>query len=533
MRKFDPIQGFIDFGFFQSFFQFYGEVWGYPPRLEPLMKLIQNNNWHEAKKEFKTLLKEGPGFLKQIDGAFIVVYFERKERTGLIYRSLLCKYSLYLRRTRRQIFWSTRIEQVLGEDRPYLSKVKKEELVGSCFAEVQEPSQTYFRDIKKLPAGHMIRVHRENEEMTLFDQLRPRPDYAKLKWDQAADLVIEILTQTIQDRIEPADRVGVLLSGGIDSSAILMMLKSCQIPVVAYHWGWRGEKSKVRFSAEKVTRLANVPLIILEPGDLKALTKDANQFYLPYPGLDYLMIKEARRQSQKDGINLLASGYFGDYIFGYDGTGRFSKRIWNKTLSRRLMEKLGMLRPTWANHPEDIPIPLFFTDKAAKEAKNYLGSLKEKTSARQAMGYSLNRDKESLIQLHQLSPHQMNMLFPFVSRKLMEIAISLPSEMKVLFRGGQWIEKPVLRQAFFDWLPGEVIAYVPRQYRVLPMEARFLLKHREQVKELLDEDSILADWGIIHCERLKECLEHQRLLMLSTKGLIWAFMTEIWLRSLL
>ncbi len=39
----------------------------------------------------------------------------------------------------------------------------------------------------------MIRVHREDEEMTLFDQLRPRPDYAKLKWDQAADLVIEIL----------------------------------------------------------------------------------------------------------------------------------------------------------------------------------------------------------------------------------------------------------------------------------------------------------------------------------------------------
>ena len=438
-----------------------------------------------------------------------------------------------MRRTRRQIFWSTRIDQVLGEDRPYLSKVKKEELVSSCFTGGQEPSKTYFRDVEKLPAGFMIQISRETEELVAFDQLRPRSVFAKLKWDKAADLAVEILTRTIQDRVKSDDRVGVLLSGGIDSAVILMLLKSCQIPVVAYHWGWPGEKSKVRLSVEKVTHLADVPLIIIEPGELKELIQEANQFYLPYPGLDYLMIKEARRQSQKDGVNMLASGEFGDYIFGYDGTERFSRRIWNKTLSRRLLEKLGMLRPTWADRPEDIPIPLFFTDEAAKEAKYHLGTLKEKAYARQALGYSLNRDKESLIQLHQLSPHQMNMLFPFVNRELMEIAISLPSEMKALFRGGQWIEKPVLRQAFFDWLPSEVIAYVPRQYQVLPMEARFLMKHREQVKELLNESSILAEWGIIHCKRLMQCLEHRRLLMMSTKGLIWAFMTEIWLRSLL
>lgn len=496
------------------------------------MQLIKEKKWAEAKEEFKELLKFGDGFLKQIDGAFIVVYFERKEKSGFIFRSLLCKYSLYFQRRKQQIFWATRIQRVLHDDRPDLSKVNKEKMIRSCFAEALEPSQTYFTDIEKLPAGSMLRILNEKTEIVPYDLVHAQPDVARLKWDQVTYMVVETLTKTLLKRVQSTDRVGVLLSGGIDSAVILMLIKSCNIPGVAYHWGWLNEQSKYRSNVEKLTKMVNIPLTIIEPGELKDLSRDASSFNLPYPSLDYLMLEETCKQSHKDEVNLLASGYFSDYIFGYYGTERFSKQIWSKSLFRRMMERMGMLRPTWADRPEDLPIPLFFTDEAAKQAKKYLRTLKEKADAKEALGFSINRDKETLIQLHQLSPHQMNMLFPFVSRELMELAISLPPDMKVLFRGGQWIEKPLLRWAFFDWLPSDVITYVPRQYEVMSVESRFLMKYKDQVKELLNESSILAEWGIIHCERLEQCLQHQRLLMLSTKGLIWAYMTEIWLRSL-
>ncbi|MGA8942404.1 MAG: asparagine synthase-related protein [Thermoactinomyces sp.] len=533
MRQFQEIQGFLDFSFFQGYFQFYGEVWSYPPKLEPLMNLIKEKRWAEAGKEFRNLLKLGDSFLKQIDGAFIIVYFERKEKRGFIFRSLLCKYSLYLRQTKRQIFWATRIEKVMHEDHPGPDKVNKEKLIRSCFAEALEPSQTYFTDIQKLPAGSMLRIANEKAEIVPYDLVYAQPDVARLKREQITYMIVETLTKTILKRVQSSDRIGVLLSGGIDSAVVLMLVKSCNIPVVAYHWGWLNEKSKYRASVEKLTGFANVPLAIIEPGELKDLSRDASSFNLPYPSLDYLMMEQTCKQSRKDEVNLLASGYFSEYIFGYYGTERFSRQIWSKSLFRRMMERMGMLRPTWADRPEDLPIPLFFTDEAAKQAKRFLRTLKEKADTREALGFSLNRDKETLIQLHQLTPHQMNMLFPFVSRELMELAVSLPPDMKVLFRGGQWIEKPLLRWAFFDWLPIDIITYVPRQYEVMSVESRFLMKYKDQVKELLNESSVLAQWGIIHCERLEQCLQHQRLLMLSTKGLIWAYMTEIWLRSLL
>lgn len=532
MRQFHEIEGFIDFTFFQNYFQFYGEVWSYPPRLEPLMRLVREKRWAEARNEFRNLLKFGDGFLKQIDGAFIVVYFERKEKSGFIYRSLLCKYSLYLYQTRRQVFWATRIDKVLKEVRPDLNMVHREKLIRSCFGEALEPSQTYFTDIQKLPAGSMLRILNEKAELVPYDLVHAQSDIARLKWEHVTYLVVETLTKTILKRVQPADRVGVLLSGGIDSAIVLMLLKSCNVPIVSYHWGWLNEKSRYRLSVEKLTKVADVPFAIIEPGELKDLNRDASSFYLPYPSLDYLMLEKTCERSRKDGVNLLASGYFSDYIFGYYGTERFSRQFWSKSLFRRMIERMGMLRPTWADRPEDLPIPLFFTDEAAKQAKRYLRTLKEKSDAEEALGFSLNRDKETLIQLHQLSPHQMNMLFPFVSRELIELAVSLPPDMKVLFRGGQWIEKPLLRWAFFDWLPSDVITYVPRQYEVMSVESRFLMKYKEQVRELLNESSLLAKWGIIHCGRLEQCLQHQRLLMLSTKGLIWAYMTEIWLRSL-
>ncbi len=532
MKQFHEIHGFIDFSFFQSYFQFYGEVWSYPPKVETLMRLIKEKRWPEAREEFKHLLKFGDSFLKQIDGAFIIVYFDRKEKSGFIFRSLLCKYSLYLKRTERQIFWATRIQKVLHEDRPDLDKVDKKKLIRSCFGEALEPSQTYFTDIQKLPTGSMLHIINEKAEVVPYDRVYAQPDVARLKREQVTYMVVETLTKTILKRVQSTDRVGVLLSGGIDSSVVLMLIRSCNIPAVAYHWGWLNEKSKYRSNVEKLAEVVNVPLTIIEPGELKDLNSGASSFYLPYPSLDYLMIEETCKQSRKNEVNLLASGYFSDYIFGYYGTERFSRQIWSKSLFRRIMERMGMLRPTWADRPEDLPIPLFFTDEAAKQAKRYLRTLKEKADTKEALGFSLNRDKESLIQLHQLTPHHMHMLFPFVSRELMELAVSMPPEMKVLFRGGQWIEKPLLRWAFFDWLPGDVITYVPRQYEVMSVESRFLMKYKDQVKELLNESSILAKWGIIHCERLEQCLQHQRLLMLSTKGLIWAYMTEIWLRSL-
>lgn len=116
---------------------------------------------------------------------------------------------------------------------------------------------TMFKGIFKLPAGHMITIEADGEAHAVqyFNLI---PDKAEtltendLSFAEAADECLRLMRQAVARRMVSDVPVGVLLSGGVDSSLITgLMAEQMDRPVMTYSVGYDGYDEYNEFSAAK------------------------------------------------------------------------------------------------------------------------------------------------------------------------------------------------------------------------------------------------------------------------------------------
>ncbi len=85
---------------------------------------------------------------------------------------------------------------------------------------------TLFRDIRKLPAGHMLVVERGGEaRMTRYwDALPPPASEDKRSDEEHRAEILRLLRESIRKRMMSDVPFGVFLSGGVDSSANVALM---------------------------------------------------------------------------------------------------------------------------------------------------------------------------------------------------------------------------------------------------------------------------------------------------------------------
>ena len=88
-------------------------------------------------------------------------------------------------------------------------------LQGPC----QDAAKTAFREISRLPAGHLLRYSRDEMRIVRFISL-PNGDPLWLKrQEEYVEQFRELLVQAVADRL-PQDSVAIYMSGGLDSTSI-------------------------------------------------------------------------------------------------------------------------------------------------------------------------------------------------------------------------------------------------------------------------------------------------------------------------
>lgn len=88
----------------------------------------------------------------------------------------------------------------------------------------QEPDTTSFRDIQKIPAAHTLTVTADKQEISRYWQL---PLDGCIRYKKSRDYVDHFLhhfTRAVADRLR-TDKVGVWMSGGMDSSSVAAVAK--------------------------------------------------------------------------------------------------------------------------------------------------------------------------------------------------------------------------------------------------------------------------------------------------------------------
>jgi asparagine synthase (glutamine-hydrolysing) len=178
---------------------------------------------------------------------------------------------------------------------------------------------TIFRRIYKLPPGHYLRYKEGQVELTQYWDVRFQaeahpPDYY-------AEGLRELLTQAVQTHLVSDVPLGVFLSGGLDSSALVALMSQCGVePIQTFSLGYAdasfSELEYARIIAERFKTQHRE--LIIDP-ITPELVEEA-VWHLDEPMTDlsaipfYLICKKAREH-----VTVCLSGEGGDEVLvGYD-----------------------------------------------------------------------------------------------------------------------------------------------------------------------------------------------------------------------
>jgi asparagine synthase (glutamine-hydrolysing) len=179
---------------------------------------------------------------------------------------------------------------------------------------------TIFRDARKLPPGHMLVW--EGGELRIERYARPAPaPLDELRADDEAELIEELrarLRDSVRAHLVSDVPVGVLLSGGIDSSALAALAaQETPEPVRTFSIGFEersfDELSDARLVAERYgTRHRE---LVLRPDAALLLPALAEAFDEPFGDSSTLPTYLVSRLAAED-VKVALSGEGGDELFG-------------------------------------------------------------------------------------------------------------------------------------------------------------------------------------------------------------------------
>jgi len=169
----------------------------------------------------------GEELLPRLNGMFAFAIWERDKRRLFIARDRLGIKPLYLSRTGQRLRFASSLPALLkgGDIDPALDPVALNHYLN--FHAVVPAPRTLLAEVQKLPPATWMSIdadgHTERQRWWSLDY-GPLPDERELTLDDWEDRLLASLRDAVSVRQRAAREVGVLLSGGVDSSLLVGLL---------------------------------------------------------------------------------------------------------------------------------------------------------------------------------------------------------------------------------------------------------------------------------------------------------------------
>ena len=361
--------------------------------------------------------------------------------------------------------------------------------------------ETLFAGIERLPPAHYLRWHDGALSLQRYWQLSvdEEPTVTPAAW---AEGIRERLVDAVRRQLVSDVPLGVYLSGGLDSSALVAAASGCaSAPLQTFTLGF-GEPTDELADARVVANRFHTVHHELTLGADPLAELPAVVWHVEEPKVNivqgYLLARFAREQ-----VKVALGGLGGDELFGgYDiyryiaplqGLHRWIPRrvadgplAWFSRLAYDVQEHAGLrwhehrlglqwlasvgnrarmyalLRNAWDYNPdlagrlygpalrdlrlrpvEDIFAPYFYNNGTSMVAQ----ALRAEFETKMVDDFLLNEDRVSMA-------HGLEVRVPFLDRQLVEYAWRIPAALK-LDRGET---KALFKRAMTQWLPPETLA---------------------------------------------------------------------------
>ncbi|WP_253444158.1 N-acetylglutaminylglutamine amidotransferase [Pseudomonas nitroreducens] len=169
----------------------------------------------------------GEQLLPRLNGMFAFAIWERDKRRLFIARDRLGIKPLYLSQTGKRLRFASSLPALLkgGDIDPALDPVALNHYLN--FHAVVPAPRTLLAEVQKLPPATWMTIdadgHTERQRWWTLDY-GPLPDERELTLDDWEDRLLTSLRDAVSVRQRAAREVGVLLSGGVDSSLLVGLL---------------------------------------------------------------------------------------------------------------------------------------------------------------------------------------------------------------------------------------------------------------------------------------------------------------------
>ncbi|HEX2691914.1 MAG TPA: asparagine synthase-related protein, partial [Kofleriaceae bacterium] len=172
-----------------------------------------------------------------------------------------------------------------------------------------------YHSVDRVRPGQVVVIERDRTITVEYDRVTPMAVPRRTSLPEYAELAYELLLDSVRPYAGNG-RVGVLLSGGIDSSSVLTALVDAGADVTAYHLATDDPLADESAYARAVCEHLDVPLVSIMTDNGASYLSTSWDFPHPYSHMGYRHLEQVAERVAGDGLTFLATGREGDILFG-------------------------------------------------------------------------------------------------------------------------------------------------------------------------------------------------------------------------
>jgi len=514
---------------------FNGTIYNYKQLRE---QLKQKGHQFFSEGDTEVILKAyhhwGEDCVKHLHGMFAFAVWDHAKKQLFIARDRVGIKPLYFNQTDKALRFASNIQALLEADDidTSIDSFALHNLF-TLHAVVPAP-RTILKGIRKLRPAHTLTISEKGDvQEKCYWQLnatRPEKPLSEQEW---IDEIHEALRNAVKVRKEIADvPVGVLLSGGLDSSLLVALLAEAGVKdILTFSIGFEdiGEEygSEFEFSDAVVERFNTVHHKMHVPNEevLKRLPEAVANMAEPMFGQDAVAFYLLAEQVSKH-VKVVQSGQGADEVFG----GYF----WFPKMQQATGSSLDRFRQHYFDRDHDEYLQMVSKDYQQEDYTSQLiNNLLNAPNADTFMDTVLRMDTTTLIVDDPVKRvDNMTMAWglearvPFLDQKLLEIAAKMPPELKLKSEG-----KHPLKVISRGLLPDKVIDR-PKGYFPMPALKYVRGEFLEFMRDILCSQACL-NRGIYQRSYVDKLLNEpeQHLTRLQGSKLWHLSLLEFWLQS--
>ena len=300
---------------------FNGEIYNFPELRRELVARGHRFYTHSDTEVIVHLYEEmGADCVTKLRGMFGIALFDERRQTLLLARDRLGKKPLHYALHDGRLYFGSEIKTILAV-RPELADIDPEGLLQYFyFGYIPDPT-TAFKQIRKLPAGHVLEFRNGEVKVRQYWNLPQYSTHPPMSEEECLEELEQRLEEAVRIRLISDVPLGALLSGGVDSSIIVaLMARVCSKPVKTFSIGFReqqfNESEYARIVAERYA--TDHHELILDPDLEETLTYLTGMLEEPFGDSSMLPTYYVCRMARQN-VTVALSGDGGDELFaGYD-----------------------------------------------------------------------------------------------------------------------------------------------------------------------------------------------------------------------